>query len=257
MLRKTEQGLAVLALLLGIIIVAIGGIIVWRGLNSSGSQQPSSNPPLVTNDQTNDQNKYDIYPEVWTQNGYDGASYEFKVNCGPNYRTLKECFLWDLTQVTVTNPSGQQFNLEKDFNTNTYSGEVTRRWVLYGEAKAGFPKSGTYTFDYYQSKTKIFSQNLDYQPEIIGYPTNIVWQRSGTDLKVSWQPPEGMKAGMWYKVLIFQTSGNLISQQVDWDKSSTTLKDVPLSQGEKADMNVSSYFRGGYAYPKSVEILWL
>jgi hypothetical protein len=69
----------------------------------------------------------DIHPEVWSHNSPRGASYEYKVNCGANYEILETCFLWDLDQVIVITPGGRTFELNKDFNINTYSGEITRR----------------------------------------------------------------------------------------------------------------------------------
>lgn len=37
----------------------------------------------------------DVHPEVWTKNGYDGPSFEFKVNCAFNfnYDVLEACLI--------------------------------------------------------------------------------------------------------------------------------------------------------------------
>src|SRR3989344_6158141 len=67
----------------------------------------------------------DIYPEVWSMNGHDGQGYEYKVNCGPDYVELETCFLWNLTSIIVVHPNGTKFELNKDFNVNNYSGEIT------------------------------------------------------------------------------------------------------------------------------------
>lgn len=197
----------------------------------------------------------DIHPEVWTKNGYDGASYEYKVNCGPNYPTLETCFLWEVTRVVVTAPSGITYELNKDFNINSYSGEVTRRWVLYGPPGGGLPTAGTYAFTYYTGVAVVHTQTLNYTPTVIEAPTNITWRRAGNNLIVDWTPPPGMTADMSYKVIIFRPSG-VLSQLVSWDAMTATLENVPLATGETVTMNVSSYFPGGYAYPASVTVTW-
>lgn len=201
-------------------------------------------------------NEHDLHAEVWTKNGYDGPSYEYKVNCGPQYATLNECFLFDLTRVTVAAPGGSVYELTKDFNIQKYSGEVTRRWVLYGPADGGLPATGTYTFHYYRGAELAYSQSVHYLPEVIGYPTEIKWRREGNDLLVEWTPPAGMRQGMWYKVILFPERQNIISQQLDWNATSARLTNVPLPAGTRVEMNVASYFDGGYAYPENVVILW-
>src|SRR3989344_1166546 len=214
-------------------------------------------PPASSRSEHEDQKvDYDIYAEVWTKNGYDGASYEFKVNCGPNYARLETCFLWDLSAVVVTGPDGKRYELTKDFNVQGYSGEVTRRWVLYGPAGASFPVPGVYRFLYYRGDKIAYAHDIHYQPTTISYPTEIVWQRDGNDFVVSWRPPQGMETGMWYKVLLFRKNGEVISAVVEWNASNARLKNLPLGEGEQADMNVTSYFHGGYAYPKNIPIVW-
>jgi hypothetical protein len=200
--------------------------------------------------------EHDLHPEVWTKNGYDGPSYEYKVNCGPNYATLNECFLFDLTRVAVNAPDGTVYELEKDFNIQGYSGEVTRRWVLYGPADGGLPAAGSYTFRYYRGDELAYAQSVNYQPEVIGYPTNITWRRQGSDLLVEWTPPTGMRQGMFHKVILFPEGQSIISQRLDWDATSARLTNIPLPAGTRAEMNVASYFDGGYAYPENIVIIW-
>ena len=73
---------------------------------------------------------------------------EYKVNCGDASSHEQACFLSDLTSVVVTTPAGELIELEKDFNTNDFSGEVTRRWVLYGPEDGDLPLRGDYVFSY-------------------------------------------------------------------------------------------------------------
>lgn len=200
----------------------------------------------------------DIFPEVWTKNGWDGASYEFKVNCGSKYEKLEECFLWDLTNVTVTTPEKITYELNKDFNINSYSGEVTRRWVLYGPGGGGLPKAGRYRFAYIRGATAVHYQDVTYSPEVVDPPGNVRFERSGNDLTISWDPPAGINRTMWYKPSI-DPPGNdrqIISKTVGWDRTSAVLENPPVNAGEKIEVNVAVFFRGGYAYPASTTVIW-
>lgn len=213
---------------------------------SSRSPTPSPSPTV------------DIHAEVWTKNGYDGASYEYKVNCGSNYATLEECFLWDLTRVAVTAPSGQVYELAKDFNVNSYSGEITRRWVLYGPAGGGLPAAGTYTFSYEKNGTVVLTQILTYTPEVVDAPKNVTYVRDGDDLVIFWEAPAGISSQMWYKPSV-DPPGNdrqIISQVEAWNQTSARLNDVPVGPGEQIEINVAVFFPGGYAYPQPLVITW-
>ena len=212
----------------------------YRDINKSVSEQGDVHE--------NPKPENDIYPEVWSMNGYDGQGYEYKVNCGSDYVVLETCFLWNLTNVIVVSPNGTEFELNKDFNINNYSGEVTRRWVLYGPVGGGLPSSGEYSFNYYIDDEIIFMQNIDYEPETIGIPKDIKWNLDGKNITVNWTPPEGMKPGMWYKVLLFQENGHVISDVFDWNANSARMDDLPLKHGDKFTLNVAAYFRGGYSY---------
>ncbi len=190
----------------------------------------------------------DVFPEVWSMNGFDGKGYEYKVNCGGNYDKLEECFLFDLTRVVVTTPNGTRFELEKDFNINSYSGEVTRRWVLYGNPGGGLPLNGEYSFNYFKKGELVLEQKVDYKPEVIDFPRDVKWSFDGDDIIVSWSPPDGMKTGMWYKVLLFPENGQVISRVFEWDANTARMNDLPLKKGDKATLNVAAYFKGGYSY---------
>lgn len=204
-----------------------------------------------------------IYPVVWSKNGFDGESYEYKVNCSTNnYAVLKTCFLWRLTAVRVETPGGRIFDLEKDFNIQSYSGEVTRRWVLYGPAGAGFPASGNYTFRYYTGDTLEYEQVVAYTLRTVGFPTNVIWRREGNDLVVEWTPPSDGAPGMVGKVILFPDGGEIISQVYDWGTRSARLPDISLSDGTTGEVNVMIAFSddalggGGYAYSENVPLVW-
>ena len=206
-----------------------------------------------------------ILPAVWSQNGFDGESYEYKVNCDQHipYAMLETCFLWGLTAVRVEAPDGRLFDLEQDFNVQSYSGEVTRRWVLYGPAGAGFPASGEHTFRYYIGDTLEYEESVSYTLKTVGFPTEVVWRREGNDLVVEWTPPMDGEPGMWYKALLFPDGGEVISQVLDWGARSARLPDIPLRDGTIGRVNVAIFFydphrptNGGYAYSEYVRLVW-
>ena len=196
------------------------------------------------------------FPEVWSSNGYDGQTYEFKSNCVGDFVELETCFLWDMTAVAVEAPTGERFELQKDFNVQAYSGEVTRRWVLYGPPGVGLPEPGDYRFPYYRNADLALTQVVSYSPETVDYPTGVLWRRDGNDLVVQWTPPAGARPGMNYKVLIFPDSGNVISNLFEWDASSARLPNVPLDAGATGTINVAIYFSGGYAYSERLSMTW-
>ena len=218
----------------------------YRDINKSVSEQGDVHE--------NPKPENDIYPEVWSMNGYDGQGYEYKVNCGSDYVVLETCFLWNLTNVIVVSPNGTEFELNKDFNINNYSGEVTRRWVLYGPVGGGLALQGEYSFNYYINNELIFIQMVNYIPEIVDMPTNIKWNITGNNVSVNWRPPEGMKNGMWYKVLLFPENNQVISKIFEWDANNAVMEDVPLKDGDKFTLNVAAYFRGGYSYSEYIPI---
>lgn len=197
-----------------------------------------------------------VYPEVWSSNAFDGQSYEFKSNCGHEFQELETCFLWTVTSVTVEAPDGTRFHLDKDFNINEYSGEVTRRWVLYGPTGAGLVPAGDYRFVYYEEEELVLTQVVSYTPETVGFPKDIKWLREGDDLVVEWTPPQDTTSDMWYKVILFPDGGNVISDIIDWDASSARLRDIPLSDGATGTLNVAIYFPGGYAPSRYLPFTW-
>lgn len=205
----------------------------------------------------------DIYPEVWSQHSPQGESWEYKVNCGSNYSTLEACFLWDMDGVRVTTPSGDQHELGKDFNINDYSGEVTRRWVLYGPERDHLPESGEYLFEYMRDDTLVYSQTVQYEQQNIAYPVDVRWERrdaeAGSDLYVEWTPPAGVTNDMWYKVIVWNDAGTpdlFLSDKFSWDATEALLQNVPLLDGGLYSMNVAVYYKQGYAYSAYQYFRW-
>jgi len=201
----------------------------------------------------------DVYEEVWSQTSPIGTSWEYKVNCSGDPPTLESCYLSDLDAVRVVTPEGALHQLEKDFNVNDYSGEVTRRWVLYGPQDGLPPVSGQYTFEYLKAGEIVRSHNINYTQSKIGYPTGVEWQRIGNDIAVQWDAPAGVEKGMWYKVIIGNegdTPEAFVSQVFEWDAESATLPDVPLLDGGSYYLSVAVFYRGGYAYPEDELFDW-
>ena len=200
--------------------------------------------------------EYKIYPQVWSFNGYSGQSYEYKVNCFGNYSKLEECFLWDLTKVLVTSTNGTVFILNKDFNIQNYSGEITRRWVLYGPLNGSLPANGQYVFGYYKNEKLVLEQKVDYFQEIMDYPKNVTWMRDGNGITVSWTPAAGMRKGMTYKVGVTRADNSLVTKVFEWNASSARMENLPLAEGEKGFVSVGSFFSNGYTSSEYIPIEW-
>ena len=138
---------------------------------------------------------YGIWPQVWSQHAPGIQSWEYKVNCGEASGHEEPCFLSDLTSVAVTTPSGDVIELEQDFNTNDYSGEITRRWVRYGPEDGDLPERGDYVFSYSRGPELLYEQAVAYESDVISYPTNVEWKRTGSDIVVNWTPPSIIHEG--------------------------------------------------------------
>lgn len=200
-----------------------------------------------------------IWPQVWSQNAPSVQSWEYKVNCGDAPSHEQPCFLSDLTSVAVTTPAGLLIELEKDFNTNEFSGEVTRRWVLYGPEDGKLPEQGDYVFSYRRGDELVYEQVVPYDSGVIAYPTGVKWKRSANDIVVSWAPPAEASRGMHYKALIWQVEDTpelFVSEVFDWDVDSAVLRDVPMIEGGKYSLNVALFFDDGYAYSDYVIFEW-
>ena len=99
-------------------------------------------------------------------------------------------------------------------------------------------------------------QTVRYEPEVADYPRAVSWRREGEDLVVRWTAPEGVRPGMSYKVLVFPEDGEVISLQFEWDVSEARLAEVPLQEGDLAEVNVAVYFSGGYAKSENIPLTW-
>ena len=164
-----------------------------------------------------------------------------------------------MTSVAVTTPSGGVIELEKDFNTNEFSGEITRRWVLYGPADGDLPAKGDYVFSYSQGVELVYEQVIPYDSGVVSYPTEVEWKRDGRDIVVKWYPPAEASKYMHYQAMIFQledTPEVFISNVFNWDVDTAVLRDVPLIVGGRYSLNVGIYFEDGYAYSEYVIFDW-
>ncbi len=244
-------------------VVALAFLWVTCGGSGGGSSTfaPSSYTPPAPSlpDRQHGNRTHQIWPEVWSLHGPSVQSWEYKVNCHKDSGTGMECFLSDLTSVVVTTPAGEQIELEKDFNINNYSGEVTRRWVRYGPKSGNLPEPGDYTFSYWRDSELVYEQAFPYSSGIISYPTGLEWTRSGQDLVVNWIPPPEASQGMWYKVIawpLVNPPDEPISLVFDWDATSGVLQDVPFLEGASYRFNVAIFFSEGYAYSDDVIFEW-
>lgn len=227
-----------------------------------GPGEPDRNPPATPDPRMEGDRIHNIWPQVWSQHAPGVKSWEYKVNCN-NVDNLTShtipCFLSDLTAVNVEAPDGSVTQLDYDFNTNEYSGEVTRRWVKYGPSEGSLPEQGDYTFRYWRGEELAFEQVAEYLADPIAFPTGVEWRRDGDDLVVDWTPPPEADSSMNYKAIIWQvddTPPAFASKQFDWDADSGVMQDVPLLEGGSYSLNVAIYFSDGYAYSDYVIFDW-
>jgi len=199
-----------------------------------------------------------VFPQVLANIGPRGETgYEFKTNCRLNSPILQTGFLWDLSEVVVTNPDGEKFHLTKDFNINNYSGEVTRRWVLYGPSDdSRLPESGIYTFDYIKDNKVLLTQYVDYT--LTSYPEveNITVTQLGDSIHVTWTPPAGLDVLNGYKVFVSPVPNKLISIPLPWDASEVTFTNLTLVPGETYYIDVCLGGIGGGRCSEPVYIQW-
>lgn len=219
-------------------------------------------PAISTTPESNLSNNSGISPlnpEVVYGNQQDGLSYEYKTGCVGDYPVLDTCFLWDLDSVTVTTPSGKVVPLQKDFNHNNYSGEDTRRWVIYGPGGSGLPENGTYVFTYTKNNNVVLVQKVVFAlPKLVERPSHVVVTQNGNDLHVTWQPPQGISPEGHYKVIIGDTKTGLFvtSQIFPWDSFDVVLPNPPLVSGTSYDIGVDWGGPSGYSGSDVAKIIW-
>lgn len=201
-----------------------------------------------------------IFPEVWSQHSPYGSSYEFKVNNNLILDDeLESGFLSTIDRVIVIDPQGKEHELERDYNINEYSGEVTRRFVLYGPPDGGLPESGKYRFDFIKKGETVLTKNVDYKQSTLGYPTDVNWERRGNDILVKWRPPFDVGKENWYKVLIWSLDGVFetpVSLIFDWDVAEGLLEDVPFTENSTYQLNVAIFSGAGFAYSEHHYFIW-
>ncbi|MBT3994352.1 MAG: hypothetical protein HOF01_00980 [Chloroflexi bacterium] len=226
---------------------------------ASGDQVNNADAEGRLPGRTHGDRTHGIWPQVWSQHAPNVQSWEYKVNCGEASSHIEPCFLSDMTSVAVTTPSGEVIDLEKDFNTNEFSGEITRRWVLYGPPDGDLPEKGDYVFSYSRGAELVYEQAIPYDSGVVSYPTGVEWKRDGRDIVVKWNPPSEASKDMHYKALIWQVEDTpevFISNVFDWDVDTAVLQDVPMIAGGKYSLNVALYFDDGYVYSEYVIFEW-
>ena len=247
------------AILIVIILILIAFFVFNLIKDIKLEKNSTLNQTTSVNEKIDVRDKYKIFPEVWSQNSPYGQSYEFKVNCFGDYQVLNECFLWDIDQVRVVSPNNTIYSLNKDFNINNYSGEVTRRWVLYGPYNASLPLEGNYTFKYIENGGAEVIDTVTYDGNLIGYPTEVNWERRGNDLYVNWNPPIRVNQNIFYKVIVWEEEGTpdtFVSNKFDWNATDAILPNVPFIDGGNYSVNVAVYFKDGYAFSEYVLFEW-
>lgn len=232
------------------------------GPGSGGPGSPNFTPPSTPDPRMEGDRLHSIWPQVWSQHAPGVKSWEYKVNCNGSSQVESHtvpCFLSDLTAVNVEAPDGSVTELDFDFNTNEYSGEITRRWVKYGPPEGSLPERGDYIFRYWRGDELAYEQAIPYASDTISFPTGVQWRRAGDDLVVDWTPPPEADSSMSYKAIIWQVEDTppvLVSKLLDWDALSGVLEDVPLIEGGSYSLNVALYFSDGYAYSDYVIFDW-
>jgi len=145
-----------------------------------------------------------IVAQVWSKNGPDGASYEFKVNDFGQHAHVEDGFLYGLSAVSVRTPGGDLVALAQEFPDPAGDpGVANPRWVIYGPPGAGFPITGRYAFAFWRDGAEVRRLHVDYRARHIGYVTDVAAELDGDILTVRWTPPAGDVARIGsYKVLV-------------------------------------------------------
>lgn len=200
-----------------------------------------------------------IVPQVWSKNGPDGASYEFKVNDFETHARAEDGFLYGLSAVTVRTPGGDEVALAQDLPDPAGDPGVTNpRWVVYGPPGAGFPATGRYAFLFWRDGAEVRRMHVDYVARHIGFATDVAAELDGTGLRVTWTPPPGDTGRITsYKVLVFvaHSSTLLISEALDGGaRSSAVVADAAARIGthDLIAVNVAAYGDESFSYSEDV-----
>ena len=196
-----------------------------------------------------------IVPEVWSKNGPDGASYEFKVNDFEQHAQAEDGLLYGLSAVSVRTPDGAEVALAQEFPDPAGDpGVVNPRWVIYGPPGAGFPATGSYTFVFRRDGAEVRRMPVDYRARHIGFAIDVAAELDGDVLRVTWAPPAGDAARIEStKVLVYaaHSSTLLISERLEggaW--SSVDIADAAQRIGayELIAVNVAAYGDASFSY---------
>ena len=203
--------------------------------------------------------------QVWSENSPYGQRTEFKVNWDPahvpqNEEELMNCWLYEVEEVTVTAPDNSVHRLNKDFNINSYSGEVTQRCVIYGAEGLNLPPTGEYVFSFFQDGEIILQKTVNNVQETIGYPTNVQMGQQESTLYVNWTAPSEVDESMWYKVIGNGQYNNeyvFFSLIFEWNVSEAFVPNMPCIAGGEYQVNVALFFESGYAFSEYINFTWV
>jgi hypothetical protein len=189
-----------------------------------------------------------IVPQVWSKNGPDGASYEFKVNDFGQHAQVEDGFLYGLSAVSVQTPGGDLVALAQEFPDPAGDpGVANPRWVIYGPPGAGFPATGRYTFAFRRDGAEVRRMHVDYRARHIGFATDVAAELVGDVLRVTWTPPAGDVARIEsYKVLVSvaHSATLLISEALaggGWSAVDVSDAAARIGAHELISVNVAAY----------------
>lgn len=200
-----------------------------------------------------------IVPQVWSKNGPDGASYEYKVNDFEPHARAEDGFLYGLSAATVRTPGGDEVALTQEFPDPAGDpGVVNPRWVVYGPPGAGFPATGRYAFVFWRDGAEVRRMHVDYVARHIGFATDVAADLDGGVLRVSWTPPAADVARIAsYKVLVFVAHSSTLLISVALDGGATASVDIPdaaarIGAHDLLVVNVAAYGDDAFSYSEDV-----
>jgi len=200
-----------------------------------------------------------IVPQVWSKNGPDGPSYEFKVNDFEQHAQAEDGFLYGLAAVIVHTPGGGEVALEQEFPDPAGDpGVVNPRWVIYGPPGAGFPVTGRYTFAFWRDGAEVRRLHVDYRARHIGFATDVAAELDGDVLRVTWTPPVGDAARIdSYKVLVYAAHAStlLISERLEggtWSSASIADAAQRIGAHDLISLNVAAYGDESFSYSEDL-----
>lgn len=195
-----------------------------------------------------------IVAQVWSKNGFDGASYEYKINDFETHPHPSDGLLYGLDAVEVHEPDGGVVPLVQEFSGPVGDGAANPRWVIYGPAGVGFPESGRYTFVLLEDGDEVRRTHVEYVAGHIGFPTGVVATLDGDVLTVAWLPPAAAAATVaFYKVLVYVAYSPtlVVSEVVEGGASSQLIVEdatARLDGGQEYEVKVAAYGDEAFAY---------